>query len=83
LGQNKIQHNLTQYHANVTDVKFKKVVEIDFAWFLHHVVADVVSENGEKYWSDIVEALNVSKFWMVAEKIVKDHEYVILAFFSE
>lgn len=64
-------------------VKFEKVVEIDFAWFLHHVVADVVSEYGEKYWSDIVKALDVPEFWVVAEKIVKDHEYVILAFFSE
>jgi hypothetical protein len=67
----------------VAHIKFEKVVEIDFAWFLHHVVAYVVSEYGEKYWSDIVKALDVPEFWVVTKKIIEDHEYVILAFFSE
>ncbi len=57
----------------MTHVKFEKVVEINFAWFLHHVVADVVSEYCEKYWSDIMKALDVPEFWVVAKKIIKDH----------
>ena len=49
LGHYKIQNNFAQHNSDMADIELEKVMEIDFARFLHHVVADVVSEYGEKY----------------------------------
>ena len=57
-------------------------MEVDFAGLFHHVVPDVVAENGQKDRSDVMEALDVPEIGMMAEEVVQDHEDVILSFFS-
>ena len=49
LGHYEIEDDFAQYDTNMADIKFEKVVEVDFAGFFHHVVADIVSEDCEKY----------------------------------
>ena len=81
LGHYKIQNDFAQDNSDMADIELEKVMEVDFAGFFHHVVANVVSEYGEKYWGDVMEALDIPEFRVMAEEIIKDHEYVVLALF--
>lgn len=82
LGHNKIENDFAQDDTYVADVEFKKVVEVDFACFFHHVVSNVISKNGQKDRGDIMKALNVPEFRVVSKEIVQDHEDIILSLFS-
>lgn len=46
LSEDQVEDNVTDYYTDVADIKFKKVVEVDFACLFHHIVPDVVAENG-------------------------------------
>lgn len=82
LGHYKIEDDFTQDNADVANIKLEKVVKVYFTSFFHHVVADVISKDCKKYWSNVMKALNVPEFWMMTKEVIKDHEYVVLAFFS-
>lgn len=65
----------------MADIKFEEIMKVDFTGFFHHVVPDIISKNSKKYRSNIVEALNISEIWVVAEKIIQYHQYIILSLF--
>ena len=81
LGHYNIEDNFTKHNTDMANIEFEKIMEINFTGFLHHVIANVISKNGQKYWCDVMEPLNVPEFWMMAKEVIEHHEYVILPFF--
>lgn len=81
LGQDQVKDNVAHYDSDVANIEFEEVVEVDFAGLFHHVVPDVIAENGQKDRGDIMEALDVPEIWMMSEEVVQDHEDIILSFF--
>ncbi len=82
LGHDKVEDDFAQYDTDMADIELEKVVKVDFPGFFHHVVSNIVSKNGKKYWSDVMKALDVPEVWVMAKEVIQDHKYIILALFT-
>lgn len=82
LGDNQVKYNFADNNTNVPDVEFKKIVEVNLSRLLHHIVPDVISKDSEEYRSYVMKALNVPEILVMAKEVIKNHQHVILSFFS-
>ncbi len=69
--------------SNMSDVKFKNIIEVDFTSLLKHIVAHIIAKNGQKHGSNIMKSLDIPKLLIMIKKVIQHNEDIILSFFPK